>query len=261
MALFHRQFIYAAFTPALYKRMLGKTLLDMDDLEAIDLAFYNSLVYIRNNDLDGLGDLYFEAQYQLLGNLKCVELIPGGSQILVTEENKENYVRMMADWRLSRPDGTEKRTAAFLEGFKEVVPFEWLDGFDERELELMLCGTPDIDVDDWERHTIYSGGYWRHSIQVEWFWHFVRTSDAVQRALILQFVCGTSKVPVGGFAELRGIAGLGQRFCIARGGSSRMLPYSHTCGNQLDLPTYKSYDQLVDRMTLAIRETQGFGLK
>ena len=58
-----------------------------------------------------------------------------------------------------------------------------------------------------------------------------------------------------------GFAGLVQRFHIAREGSSRMLPYAHTCGNQLDMPSYESYEQLAERMTLAIKGTRGFGLK
>jgi hypothetical protein len=36
--------------------------------------------------------------------------------------------------------GIEDQTKAFLDGFNEVVPLEWLQYFDERELELMLCG-------------------------------------------------------------------------------------------------------------------------
>jgi hypothetical protein len=65
--------------------------------------------------------------------------------------------------------GIEEQTKAFLEGFNEVVPLEWLQYFDERELELMLCGMQEIDVDDWQRHTIYRH-YTKSSKQVQWFW-------------------------------------------------------------------------------------------
>ena len=36
-------------------------------------------------------------------------------------------------------------------------------------LQLMLCGMQEIDVDDWERNTIYRH-YQRNSKQVVWFW-------------------------------------------------------------------------------------------
>lgn len=41
--------------------------------------------------------------------------------------------------------------------------------FDERELELMLCGMQEIDVDDWQRNTIYRH-YTKSSKQIQWFW-------------------------------------------------------------------------------------------
>lgn len=136
----------------------------------------------------------------------------------------------MTDWRMNR--GIEEQTKAFLDGFNEVVPLEWLHYFDERELELMLCGMQEIDIDDWQRNTVYRH-YTRNSKQVQWFWQvlivgrktavwcvrspdssrspfallllqFVRAMDNEKRARLLQFVCGTCKVPVGGFAELMG---------------------------------------------------------
>ena len=51
----------------------------------------------------------------------------------------------------------------------QVVPLEWLHYFDERELELMLCGMQEIDIDDWQRNTVYRH-YTRSSKQVQWFW-------------------------------------------------------------------------------------------
>jgi len=50
-----------------------------------------------------------------------------------------------------------------------------------------------------------------------------------------------------------------QRFCIEKFGKDTWLPRSHTCFNRLDLPPYKSYDQLVEKLNYAIEETEGFG--
>jgi hypothetical protein len=76
--------------------------------------------------------------------------------------------------------------------------------------------------------------------------------------LIIEFFfLGTCRVPVGGFAELMGSNGP-QRFCIEKVGKENWLPRSHTCFNRLDLPPYKSYEQLVEKLTFAIEETEGF---
>ncbi|XP_044743916.1 E3 ubiquitin-protein ligase Su(dx) isoform X2 [Chrysoperla carnea] len=255
MALYHGRFIYSGFTMPFYKRMLNKKLI-MKDIESIDPEFYNSLVWIKDNNIDDCGlELYYSVDFEVLGQVIHHELKEGGDKVRVTETNKEEYLHMMTDWRMTR--GIEEQTKAFLEGFNEVVPLEWLKYFDERELELMLCGMQEIDVDDWQRNSIYRH-YTRSSKQVVWFWQFVRQTDNEKRARLLQFVTGTCRVPVGGFAELMGSNGP-QRFCIEKVGKDTWLPRSHTCFNRLDLPPYKSYDQMVEKLNYAIEETEGFG--
>lgn len=146
---------------------------------------------------------------------------------------------------------------AFFTGFNSVFPIEWLQYFDERELELLLCGMQEIDVDDWQRNTVYRH-YAPQSKHIVWFWQFVRSLDKEKRSKLLQFVTGTCRVPVGGFSELIGSTGP-QLFCIERVGKENWLPRSHTCFNRLDLPPYRSYDQLVEKLTAAIEMTEGFG--
>lgn len=255
MALYHGRFIYSGFTMPFYKRMLNKKL-TMKDIESIDPEFFNSLVWIRDNNIDECGlELFFSVDFEILGQVIHHELKESGDKVRVCEDNKEEYMRLMTEWRMTR--GIKDQTQAFLEGFNEVVPLEWLKYFDERELELMLCGMQEIDVDDWQRNTIYRH-YTRNSKQVVWFWQFVRQTDSEKRARLLQFVTGTCRVPVGGFAELMGSNGP-QRFCIEKVGKETWLPRSHTCFNRLDLPPYKSYDQMVEKLNYAIEETEGFG--
>lgn len=255
MALYHGRFIYSGFTMPFYKRMLNKKL-TMKDIESIDPEFYNSLVWIKENNIDECGlEMWFSVDFEVLGQVIHHELKAGGDKERVTEANKEQYLQLVTQWRMTR--GIEEQTAAFLEGFNEVITLEWLKYFDERELELMLCGMQEVDVDDWQRNTIYRH-YTRTSKQVVWFWQFVRQVDNEKRARLLQFVTGTCRVPVGGFAELMGSNGP-QRFCIEKVGKDTWLPRSHTCFNRLDLPPYKSYEQLCEKLNYAIEETEGFG--
>ena len=45
---------------------------------------------------------------------------------------------LMTNWRFNR--GVEEQTKAFLDGFSEVVPLQWLQYFDEREIEVLELG-------------------------------------------------------------------------------------------------------------------------
>ena len=72
-------------------------------------------VWISENNIEECGlEMYFSVDFELLGEMKPHELKPGGADILVTEENKHEYLRLVCDWRMSR--GIEEQTKAFLEG-------------------------------------------------------------------------------------------------------------------------------------------------
>uniref|UniRef100_A0A8C9W4R6 E3 ubiquitin-protein ligase n=1 Tax=Scleropages formosus TaxID=113540 RepID=A0A8C9W4R6_SCLFO len=255
MALFHGKFIDTGFSLPFYKRMLNKKL-TIKDLESIDPEFYNSLIWIRDNNIEECGlEMYFSVDMEILGKITSHDLKPDGTNVLVTEENKEEYIGLMAEWRFSR--GVEEQTKAFLDGFNEVVPLQWLQYFDEKELEVMLCGMLEVDLQDWQRNTVYRH-YTRNSKQIIWFWQFVKEVDNEVRLRLMQFVTGTCRLPLGGFAELMGSNGP-QKFCIEKVGKETWLPRSHTCFNRLDLPPYKSYEQLKEKLLFAIEETEGFG--
>ncbi|XP_006859325.1 PREDICTED: NEDD4-like E3 ubiquitin-protein ligase WWP1 [Chrysochloris asiatica] len=227
MALFHGKFIDTGFSLPFYKRMLSKKL-TIKDLESIDTEFYNSLIWIRDNNIEECGlEMYFSVDMEILGKVTSHDLKLGGSNILVTEENKDEYIGLMTEWRFSR--GVQEQTKAFLDGFNEVVPLQWLQYFDEKELEYFDFVT-----------------------------QFVKETDNEVRMRLLQFVTGTCRLPLGGFAELMGSNGP-QKFCIEKVGKDTWLPRSHTCFNRLDLPPYKSYEQLKEKLLFAIEETEGFG--
>ncbi|XP_043083678.1 NEDD4-like E3 ubiquitin-protein ligase WWP2 isoform X2 [Puntigrus tetrazona] len=255
MALYHGKFIDTGFTLPFYKRMLNKKP-TLKDLESIDPEFYNSIMWVKENDLEECGvELYFAQDMEILGKVTTHQLKNDGENELVTQENKEEYISLLTDWRFTR--GVEEQTKAFLDGFNEVVPLEWLRYFDEKELELMLCGMQEIDLNDWQKNTIYRH-YTKNSKQIHWFWQVVKEMDNEKRIRLLQFVTGTCRLPVGGFAELIGSNGP-QKFCIDKVGKETWLPRSHTCFNRLDLPPYKNLEQLREKLLFAIEETEGFG--
>ena len=81
------------------------------------------------------------------------ELKPGGAKIPVTDENKDEYIQLVIQWRfVSR---VQQQMDNFLAGFNELVPLNLIKIFDEGELELLLCGIGVIDVRDWKQNTVY----------------------------------------------------------------------------------------------------------
>ena len=74
---------------------------------------------------------------------------------------------LVAEWRI------EKRVAeqfqAFLTGFNELISPDLITVFDERELELLIGGMAEIDVEDWKKHTDYRG-YTENDAVIQNFW-------------------------------------------------------------------------------------------
>jgi len=255
-ALYEGRVLDCFFSRAVYKRILGKSV-SVKDMESFDPDYYKSLCWMLENDITDIITETFSLETDEFGVTSVVDLIPNGREVPVTEENKHEYVRLVVEHKLL--SSVKEQMESFLKGFHDIIPAELISIFNEQELELLISGLPDIDVDDWKSNTEYHN-YNPSSPQIQWFWRAVRSFDKEERAKLLQFVTGTSKVPLNGFKELEGMNGV-NRFNIHRDyGNKDRLPTSHTCFNQLDLPEYESYDTLRSQLFKAITQgSEGFG--
>ncbi|AGO11718.1 AaceriADL055Cp [[Ashbya] aceris (nom. inval.)] len=254
LGVFHRRFLDAFFVGALYKMMLRKKVV-LQDMEGVDAEVYNSLKWILENSIAGILDLTFSADDERFGEVVTVDLKPNGRNIDVTDDNKKEYVELFTQWKIC--SRVEDQFKAFIDGFNELIPEDLVNVFDERELELLIGGIAEIDVDDWKKHTDYRG-YQESDEVIKWFWKCISEWDNEQKARLLQFTTGTSRIPVNGFKDLQGSDGP-RRFTIEKAGEVQQLPKSHTCFNRVDLPAYPDYETLKQKLTLAVEETIGFG--
>ncbi|KER23350.1 hypothetical protein T265_08760 [Opisthorchis viverrini] len=253
MAVYHGKLIDGFFIRPFYKMMLEKTI-TLKDMEAVDSEYYRSLKYILEEDPSVLG-LTFSVDEEHFGETVEVDLIPNGRQIPVTNQNKKQYIECIISWRfVSR---IKPQMWAFLDGFKDLVDLEALKIFDANELELLICGLQDISVSDWKANTLYKGEYHPNHPVIVNFWKAVYTFTNELRSRLLQFVTGTSRVPMNGFAELWGSSGP-QKFTIECWGTTEQLPRAHTCFNRLDLPPYSSFRELRCKLIIAIENAEGF---
>lgn len=250
MALYHDRLLDAFFTRPFYKAVLGLPVTIAD----ADPALQSTLQWTLDNDPTSL-DLTFTVDEELFGEVQHVELVTGGAEMAVTEANKRVYVDRVLQHKYVR--SCEVQMARFLRGLHAIIPRDLIRVFDEKELELLIGGITSIDLNDWKAHTVYTG-YTATSQVVRWFWEAVVSYTAEERARLLQFATGTSRVPLAGFAELYGSNGP-CKFGIAMRGDVIDLPRAHTCFNRIDLPPYTSYQMLREKLTKAIEMSDGFG--
>mmetsp|Transcript_83820 Transcript_83820/g.233815 ORF Transcript_83820/g.233815 Transcript_83820/m.233815 type:complete len:920 (-) Transcript_83820:177-2936(-) len=234
-------------------------------LESVDKTLHTKFKYILSGGYKALGDTLPEVLDQsnlprvfAVSESHCQELVKStllkkdGDTIAVTEENKEEFVMLLLDRVLI--SSVARQVECFQRGLLRVVPSELVQRIVElmtvKEIELMVCGADEIDVEDWERHTHYEDGYTKDSQPVKWFWEVVRGMSEQTRAALLSFTTGSSQVPSGGFRFLQP-----ELFTIQRVRVTDRYPEAHTCANMLDLPEYTSLEDLAQRLRFAIEET------
>ncbi|CAB4055444.1 SMURF [Lepeophtheirus salmonis] len=254
MAVFHGHFIDGCFTTPFYKMMLNKPI-NLDDIEAVDPDLHKSLKWILSNDISGIIDNTFSVEHEAFGLTKVYELKENGKDIPVNESNKVEYVKLYVQFRWCL--GIEQQFLSLQKGFNELIPQNLLKPFDEKELELVIGGIGTIDIVDWKNHTRLKQCDAETPV-VQWFWAIVDSYSSEMRARLLQFVTGSSRVPLQGFKDLQGSTGqTGPRHFTLHLTNAPVdsLPKARTCFNRLDLPAYPSFEIMAEKLTQAVEET------
>ncbi|KAJ8379360.1 hypothetical protein SKAU_G00001380 [Synaphobranchus kaupii] len=252
----------------------------IDELPSLDSEFYKNLTSIKRYDGD-VSDLGLTLSYDedVMGQLVCHELIPGGKTMPVTNENKISYIHLMAHFRMHTQ--IKDQTAAFIRGFRCIINPEWLHMFATPEVQRLVSGdNAEIDLDDLKKHTVYYGGFHSSHRVIIWLWDILSNDfTADERAMFLKFVTSCSRPPLLGFAYLKppfsircvevsddqdtgDTLGSVLRgfFTIRKKEPGGRLPTSSTCFNLLKLPNYSKKSILRDKLRYAISMNTGFEL-
>ena len=272
LAVFNGNILDLHFPTAFYKKMCGEALTFKDYAELFPETArgLSRLLAYPGDDFEDVFSLNFETTYRVRTNdnphengipqghdTVTVELIPNGSHISVTQENKRDFVNLWIDFYLNRSIKAQFDT--FMNGVNRV--FSSCDSiklFNSEELQRLLCGDESESKYDFQvlrSATKYQGGFSDRSPVVEWFWKIAENWDSKLQGKLLQFVTGSNRIPAMGISALP--------FKISRLGpeDNEKLPIAHTCFNELCLWTYSSEKKLEEKLLLAVTESEGFGFR
>nr|POE74757.1 putative e3 ubiquitin protein ligase [Quercus suber] len=238
---------------------------NINDLKELDEDLYKGLLAVKNapaEDVESFG-LSFTVDDLVgrEGHKKVIErdLIPDGSNIAVTGENRLIYINRMSWYRLQGQSAPQ--THAFLKGLSTLVQPSWLSMFNQTELQTLIGGAAaEINIADLRKNTLYGGTYVlgddgieHPSIQL--FWSVMSSLPDVDRRKVLKFVTSTPRGPLLGFNHLN------PRFSIRDSGADEnRFPTTSTCVNLLKLPMYRSEGVLRERLLAAVNSGAGFDL-
>ncbi|XP_050375233.1 E3 ubiquitin-protein ligase UPL6 [Argentina anserina] len=232
----------------------------LNDLPSLDPELYRHLIFLKHfKGVISELELYFVILNNEYGEQTEEELLPGGKNLRVTNENVITFIHLVANHRLNYQ--IRQQSSHFLRGFQQLIQKDWIDMFNEHELQLLISGSVDsLDIDDLRRNTNYVGGYHGEHYVIDMFWEILKSFSLENQKKFLKFVTGCSRGPLLGFKYLEPL------FCIQRAAGSATdealdrLPTAATCMNLLKLPPYRSKEQLEMKLMYAISAEAGFDL-
>ena len=170
-----------------------------------------------------------------------IELVKNGKNIKVTEKNKKDYVKRVARYYLMKQVSTESKE--FIKGFLQVIPRNLISVFDADDLDFLICGAPEINVEDWKTNTQYRGDFNDKHKVVKWFWQIMQKLNQEELRKFLLFCTGMPRIPIEGFRALQSNRNKICKFQL------QSVPFhdervsyikAHTCFNRLEVPLYKN---------------------
>ena len=177
------------FTKSFLKHILGKEI-TIPDLEDVDVDLGRNLRWILENEVEGL-DLDFTYETEVFGERVTLELFEGGFDMIVTETNKKDYVKKICEVRMIKE--IEKPMRAFLKGFRTIIPKDFVTHLSTSEMEIIIAGAPQIDLEDMKKH-VRINGYNSSSQIIKWFWEILEEFKHEELAAFLYFVSGEIKI-------------------------------------------------------------------
>ncbi|KAM9503407.1 ubiquitin-protein ligase E3A-like isoform 2-T9 [Salvelinus alpinus] len=254
LAIYNNCILDVHFPMVVYRKLMGKkgTYLDLADSHPVQYQSLKELLDYEGDVEEDMMITFQISQTDLFGDPITYDLKENGDKIPVNADNRKEFVCLYGDYILNK--SVERQFKAFRRGFQMVTnesPLNCL--FRPEEVELLICGSRNLDFHALEETTEYDGGYNKDCRIIKDFWETVHSFGEEDKRLFLQFTTGTDRAPVGGLGKLKMI--------IAKNGpDTDRLPTSHTCFNALLLPEYDTKEKLKERLLKAVTYAKGFGM-
>ncbi|RLN71971.1 hypothetical protein BBJ28_00013714, partial [Nothophytophthora sp. Chile5] len=245
--------------PAIVWRPLAGLNVSRAHLESVDVVTANNLGRVEELSTDT--DAAAQEAEEVLGYLTLstplsdgteMALVPQGEKMPVTLMNRELYVQLVEKTRLTE---SSQQLAALKDGLAAVLPMELAPLFTPRELEVLICGRREVDVDLLRQCTEYSEGADETMPHVQNFWDVLREMTSEERTSFLRFVWARSRMPNSAKDFPMNFKLQAAHDPGAMGEPDLYLPHAQTCFFALRLPTYTSKEVLRAKLLYAIQNS------
>jgi hypothetical protein len=231
------------FPPFVWKKILQEDVTP-EDLRSFDAITWSLLDTLRNCETDGIvNQELFNEKYE--DKLRFTytgcdgverELFPGGKDVIVTFETRIKYCDEVFEKRLRECD---QQIQAIARGMETVVEMRVLHLFSWQQIEILVGGNPVFDIEMWKAHTESS----LNPKTLELFWKVIESLSPKEQEGFVRFAWGRSRLPPAKEFTVK-------MKLTPRG--SEKLPVAHTCFFSIEIPDYKTEDEMRHGILTAI---------
>ena len=233
----------------------------IDDIKYYDNEIFNSLKSLLLSDLNSNEDIFFVWNI----NGREIDLIDGGNNILVKNNNKQLFVDKVVELICFK--SIELELSSLKKGFINILSINYIKIFTIEELSFVLSGQSSINLYDWKSNTIYKGNLKEKSQIIQFFWEVLSELNNEQLLMFYKFCTGSTRVPLDGFSSLSGPRNKIMKFTIESindkdNNKFKKLITAQTCFNSIILPEYKTKDEMKKAINIILEnDTNYFGLE
>ncbi len=204
-----------AINRVLYKTIMKRPII-LDDIKYFNLDLYQKLKYVNDNQVRGnklLESTNFVWTIRGPNNyIQEVELAQGGRNIFLNDNNKMTFIDKVIYAEAIMP--FEEQIKYTQKGIFSLIDADARGVFTVEELNFLITGQEEIDINDWKENTIYKGAYNPNHPVIKMFWDKISSMNKNELIKFLEFATGIGSVQIDGFGSLKGIGGRIQKFTI-----------------------------------------------
>jgi len=233
--------------PMIWTQLAGIQL-TLNDIEEVDALFIQHLKMVKNYASE-ITDDNIDDPLPLLSYVcqssdgRIVPLKPDGENTDLLRRDCDLYVKKASEFRLNE---FKTQIECMREGLESLVPKSLISLLTGERLEVMVCGSQQVNVDTLKKISRYREVPANDS-RIKWLWEILSLFTTDEIVSFLRFVSGRSRLP----ANLNDIP---HKFQIV--GSEKPidgLPTAQTCFFVLRLPPYTTKKVMADKLRYAIQ--------
>ena len=174
----------------------------------------------------------------------------------IDETNARTYVQTVQDETIKNANNC---ALSFIEGFSQVVAFDYLKIFSAAEISRIISGDDSaLTLDDLNNYVEIGSGYTKQSPQIEMLFQILTEMQPSEQKDFIRFVTGSEILPVGGLKALEPRMQIEKRDGADDPTGGLPLPTASTCICRLKLPAYSTKQLMKEKLMMAVEHCREF---